>query len=151
MQRSFRFFSSSFASTVRRTMSSSREVISSADAPKAIGPYSQAIKASGNFLFVSGQLGFDPKTGDFASADVEGQAKQALENMGAILKAGGSSFAQVVKTTILLKDINDFAKVNAVYGEYFPSNPPARATYAVAALPKNGLVEIEAVALTSTQ
>eukprot|EP01116_Phalansterium_solitarium_P005287 TRINITY_DN167_c0_g1_i1.p1 TRINITY_DN167_c0_g1~~TRINITY_DN167_c0_g1_i1.p1 ORF type:complete len:133 (+),score=46.75 TRINITY_DN167_c0_g1_i1:67-465(+) len=130
-------------------MSSSREVITSADAPKPIGPFSQAIKASGNLLFVSGQIGSDPKTGDFASPDVEGQAKQALENMGAILKAGGSSFAQVVKTTVLLRDMNDFAKVNAVYGEYFPSNPPARMTYAVAGLPKNALVEIEAVALSA--
>jgi len=126
---------------------SNRIVIATESAPKAIGPYSQGIRASGNFVFVSGQLGLDPKTGDFAAPDVEGQTQRALENMGEILKAANSSFDKVVKTTILLKDIADFPKVNAVYGRFFPNEPPARATYAVAALPKNGLVEIEAIAL----
>eukprot|EP01118_Nematostelium_gracile_P009933 TRINITY_DN3370_c0_g1_i1.p1 TRINITY_DN3370_c0_g1~~TRINITY_DN3370_c0_g1_i1.p1 ORF type:complete len:128 (-),score=49.49 TRINITY_DN3370_c0_g1_i1:110-493(-) len=124
---------------------STKQVISTDDAPKAIGPYSQGITANG-FLYVSGQLGVDPKTGDFVAQDVEQQTEQALKNIGAILKAAGTDYPNVVKTTILLKSIDDFAKVNAIYGKYFPANPPARATYAVAALPKNGLVEIEAIA-----
>jgi len=124
----------------------SRIVISTEHAPKAIGPYSQGIKANGQ-IFVSGQLGLDPKTGDFASNEVEGQAKRALENISAILNAGGSSMEKVVKTTILLKEMADFPKVNAIYEKFFPQNPPARATFAVAGLPKNGLVEIEAIAL----
>jgi len=125
----------------------SRTVIATEGAPKAIGPYSQGIKATGSLVFVSGQLGLDPQTGDFASPTVEGQAQRALENIGAILKAGGSSYENVVKTTILLKDMGDFAKVNAIYEKFFPKDPPARATYAVAGLPKNGLIEIEAIAI----
>jgi 2-iminobutanoate/2-iminopropanoate deaminase len=128
---------------------STRTIISTENAPKAIGPYSQAVKASGSFVFISGQLGLDPKTGDFVSTDIEGQTEQVLKNMGEILKASGSSYDKVVKTTILLKDIKDFPKVNEIYGKYFPSNSPARATYAVSALPKGGLVEIEAVAISN--
>jgi len=122
----------------------SRTVISSPNAPKAIGPYSQGIKANG-FVFVSGQLGLDPQTGNLKEG-LEAQTQRALENIGEILKAAGSSYSNVVKTTILLKDINDFAKVNQIYETFFPKEAPARATYAVAGLPKGGLVEIEAVA-----
>jgi 2-iminobutanoate/2-iminopropanoate deaminase len=121
------------------------QVVSSPDAPKAIGPYSQGIKANG-FLFVSGCLGINPKSGDI-TGDVVAQTKQAMENMRAVLTAGQSSFPQVVKTTILLADITDFPKVNECYATYFPANPPARATFAVKDLPKGGLVEIEAVAV----
>eukprot|EP01112_Ceratiomyxa_fruticulosa_P021749 TRINITY_DN7775_c0_g1_i1.p1 TRINITY_DN7775_c0_g1~~TRINITY_DN7775_c0_g1_i1.p1 ORF type:complete len:136 (+),score=35.08 TRINITY_DN7775_c0_g1_i1:69-476(+) len=123
-----------------------RSVVSTPNAPKAIGPYSQAIKANGQ-LFVSGCIGLDKDTMDFSSPTIEGQTEKVLENMAAILEAGGSSLKSVVKTTILLKDINDFAAVNAIYGKFFPVDPPARATYAVAALPKNALVEIECIAL----
>jgi len=133
---------------VRSMASNNRSVIETEYAPKAIGPYSQGIKANG-FLFVSGQLGLDPKTGEFASQNVEGQAQKCLENLGSILTAGGSSFENVVKTTVLLKDIGDFAKVNAIYAQFFPNKPPARAAYAVATLPKNALVEIEAIAIAN--
>ncbi|KAK9837111.1 hypothetical protein WJX81_003397 [Elliptochloris bilobata] len=125
-----------------------RQVVSTDKAPGAVGPYSQAIK-TGNLVFVSGQLGFIPGTKDFAATDVEGQAEQVMLNLGAILEAAGSSYSQVVKTTVLLASMDDFAKVNAVYGRYFPENPPARACFAVKTLPANGLVEIEAIAETS--
>jgi 2-iminobutanoate/2-iminopropanoate deaminase len=131
----------SFASSSKGKL----EVISSPDAPKAIGPYSQAIKANG-FIFVSGSLGLDPKTSDFPAKEIVAQTKQSLENIKAILAAGGSSMDKVVKTTILLADIKDFPKVNEVYASYFSGNFPARATYAVKDLPKGALVEIEAIA-----
>eukprot|EP00274_Cyanoptyche_gloeocystis_P007146 CAMPEP_0196666130 /NCGR_PEP_ID=MMETSP1086-20130531/63935_1 /TAXON_ID=77921 /ORGANISM="Cyanoptyche gloeocystis , Strain SAG4.97" /LENGTH=126 /DNA_ID=CAMNT_0042003219 /DNA_START=249 /DNA_END=629 /DNA_ORIENTATION=+ len=124
-----------------------KEAVQTNKAPAAVGPYSQAIKTK-DTVYVSGCLGLVPSTGDFESTtDVEIQTKQALENMKAIVEAAGSSMDKVVKTTILLKDINDFAKVNAIYATYFPSVPPARSTFAVAALPKAGLIEIEAIAL----
>lgn len=123
----------------------SREVIATADAPAAIGPYSQAIKAGG-FVFTAGQLGLDPATGKLAEG-VEAQTRQALANLKAILAAAGSSPAQVVKTTIFLADLADFAKVNAIYAEVFDAAPPARSTVQVAALPSSARVEIEAVAL----
>ncbi|MCS7041108.1 MAG: RidA family protein [Anaerolineae bacterium] len=122
-----------------------REVIVTSDAPAAIGPYSQAIKANG-FVFTAGQLGLDPATGRLAEG-VEAQARQALANLKAILAAAGSSPNQVVKTTIFLADMADFAKVNAVYGEVFSAAPPARSTVQVAALPLGARVEIEAIAL----
>ena len=100
-------------------------------------------------LFCSGQLGLDPATKQLVAGDVAAQAQRALENLRAVLEAGGSSFAQVVKTTIFLIDMNDFAAVNAVYATFFPDHPPARSTVAVAALPLGGRVEIEAIALTS--
>lgn len=115
-------------------------------APGAVGPYSQAIKANG-MVYVSGQVGLVPGTKDFAGDDVESQTTQVMENMGAILTEAGSSFTKVIKTTILLADMDDFAKVNAVYGKYFPSEPPARATFAVKGLPLGAKVEIEATAL----
>jgi 2-iminobutanoate/2-iminopropanoate deaminase len=122
-----------------------RNAISTAQAPAAIGPYSQAIRADG-YLFCSGQLGLDPATGDFVAGDVEAQAEQALRNLGAVLQAAGLTFGDVVKTTIFLADIGDFAAVNGVYGRFVTDPPPARSTVAVAALPKGGRVEIEATA-----
>ena len=109
-------------------------------------PYSQAVKA-GNLLFVSGQLGVDPKTGEFVSAEVADQARQSLTNLGAILDAAGVSFSDVAKTTIFVADMNDFQAVNAVYAEFFNEPYPARACVQAARLPKDGRVEIEAVAI----
>ena len=123
-----------------------KTVVSSADAPAAIGPYSQAIGA-GQLLFCSGQLPVVPKTGDLVAQDASAQARQVLENLGAVLKAGGSSYALVVKTTVFLTDLNDFAAMNSVYSEFFPDAPPTRSTIQVAALPKGAKVEIEAIAL----
>ena len=123
-----------------------KTVVSSADAPAAIGPYSQAIGA-GQLLFCSGQLPVVPKTGDLVAQDASAQARQVLENLGAVLKAGGSSYAHVVKTTVFLTDLNDFTAMNSVYSEFFPDAPPARSTIQVAALPKGAKVEIEAIAL----
>ncbi len=121
-----------------------RQAISTTGAPGAIGPYSQAI-ASGDLVFCSGQLGLDPATGELVEG-VEGQADRAMRNLGAVLDAAGLTLADVVKTTIFLADMADFAAVNAVYGRYVPDPPPARSTVEVAALPKAGRVEIEAIA-----
>ena len=122
-----------------------KKIIETDNAPKAIGPYSQAVRA-GDILFVSGQLGIDPETGEFAGAGAVEQAERALLNIEAILKEAGLGLPYVVKTTVILADINDFAKVNEVYAKYFSSDSPARAAYQAAALPKNARVEIEAVA-----
>ena len=122
-----------------------RTAISTPHAPGAIGPYSQAIRADG-YLVCSGQLGLDPATGDFVAGDVEAQAEQALRNLAAVLDMAGISFAEVVKTTIFLADMADFAAVNGVYARFVTDPPPARSTVAVAALPKGGRVEIEAIA-----
>ncbi|MBR8461238.1 RidA family protein [Campylobacter sp. faydin G-24] len=121
-----------------------RKVISTKDAPQAIGPYSQAIVANG-FLFVSGQLGVTA-TGEFAGESVEAQARQSLLNLKAILSEAGASFSDVVKTTIFLADIADFVKVNEIYASFFTQPFPARSTIAVKTLPKNALVEIELIA-----
>ncbi|GIK71800.1 MAG: reactive intermediate/imine deaminase [Chloroflexota bacterium] len=121
----------------------SRQVISTPNAPAAIGPYSQAIRA-GQFLFASGQLGLDPTSGELREG-IEAQTQQALANMQAVLAEAGATVANVVKTTIFLADMADFAVVNRVYGEVFGHEPPARSTVQVAALPKNGLVEIEMI------
>jgi 2-iminobutanoate/2-iminopropanoate deaminase len=121
-----------------------RQAISTGGAPGAIGPYSQAIQ-SGDMLFCSGQLGLDPATGELADG-VEAQADRALRNLQSVLDAGGLSFDDVVKTTIFLADIGDFAAVNEVYARFMPDPPPARSTVQVAALPKSGRVEIEAIA-----
>ncbi len=121
-----------------------RQAISTGGAPGAIGPYSQAIQ-SGDMLFCSGQLGLDPATGELADG-VEAQAERALRNLQSVLDAGGLSFDDVVKTTIFLADIADFAAVNEVYARFMPDPPPARSTVQVAALPKSGRVEIEAIA-----
>ncbi|KAI7845641.1 hypothetical protein COHA_000755 [Chlorella ohadii] len=123
-----------------------REVVNTDKAPGAVGPYSQAIKANG-MVFISGQVPLVPGTKEFAGESVEEQTEQVMKNLGAILAEAGSSFDKVVKTTILLADMSDFAAVNAVYGKYFPENPPARATFAVKGLPLGAKVEIEATAL----
>jgi len=117
-------------------------------APKAIGPYSQAIIANG-FVFCSGQIPIDPATGNLIEGTIEDETRQVLKNLGAVLEAAGSSYDDVVKTTVFLKDMNDFAKMNAVYAEFFkaPAPSPARATVQAAGLPKNVKVEIEAIAL----
>jgi 2-iminobutanoate/2-iminopropanoate deaminase len=126
-----------------------RTAIHSNDAPKAIGPYSQAISAAaGKLLFLSGQIPLDPKTGEMVGAsDVRAQARRVMENLGAVLAAGGASFSSVVKTTIYLADLADFGAVNEIYGSYFKEAPPARATVQVAGLPKGALVEIDAIAV----
>ena len=122
-----------------------RDIINTDAAPAAIGPYSQAVCAD-QLLFVSGQLGINPETGEMPDS-VEEQTKLALNNLDAILKAAGSSAADVVKTTVLLADMADFAVVNELYGDYFPSPYPARACFAVKTLPKNGKVESECIAI----
>jgi 2-iminobutanoate/2-iminopropanoate deaminase len=121
-----------------------RQSISTGGAPDAIGPYSQAIR-SGDMVFCSGQLGLDPTTGELVEG-VEAQADRALRNLQSVLDAAGLGFDDVVKTTIFLADIGDFAAVNAVYARFMPDPPPARSTFQVAALPKGGLIEIEAIA-----
>lgn len=123
-----------------------KEVIHSTLAPKAIGPYSQAI-ATNDLVFVSGQLGIDASTGEFKGTDIHAQTTQSMENIKAILKEAGLGMNSVVKTTILLKSLDDFAVVNEIYGSYFKEPYPARATFQVAKLPKDALVEIEAIAI----
>ncbi|WRF70208.1 RidA family protein [Helicobacter pylori] len=123
-----------------------KEVIHSTLAPKAIGPYSQAI-ATNDLVFVSGQLGIDASTGEFKGVDIHAQTTQSMENIKAILKEAGLGMDSVVKTTILLKSLDDFAVVNEIYGSYFTEPYPARATFQVAKLPKDALVEIEAIAI----
>lgn len=124
-----------------------RQTVGTDQAPAAIGPYSQAIKASGTLLFTSGQIPLEPATGEMVSGDIAAQTTRVLENLRAVLEAGGASLADVVKTTIFLADMADFATVNKVYAEFFPTDPPARSTVQVAALPKGARVEIEAVAV----
>ncbi len=123
-----------------------REVIATNDAPKAIGPYSQAIKANG-FVFISGQIPLDPATQELVSGDVATQTERVLQNLSGILKASGSSLQQVVKTSVFLKSMSDFANMNEVYSRYFNQAPPARSTVEVARLPKDVLVEIDVIAL----
>lgn len=122
-----------------------KEVILTARGPKPIGPYSQAIKANG-LVFVSGQVALDPATGEFVGTDVRQQTERVFENLKGILEASGVSFHHVVKTTVFLKDMNDFAAMNEVYGRYFSVAPPARSTVQAARLPKDALVEIELIA-----
>ncbi len=122
-----------------------RQAIATNGAPAAIGPYSQAIVVDG-LVFCSGQLGLDPVTGSVVDGGVGAQAERSLHNLSAVLDAAGLGWADVVKTTIFLADIADFAEVNAIYGRFMPDPPPARSTVQVAALPKGGLVEIEAIA-----
>lgn len=126
----------------------SREIIATPDAPAAIGPYSQAVKANG-MLFCSGQIAIDPATSKLIDGDVRAQAELVMKNLAAVLKAGGSSFGQVVRTTIFLADMNDFSTVNEIYARAFEGmDPPARATVAVKTLPKSVDVEISCIALT---
>ncbi len=122
-----------------------KKIISTQDAPKAIGPYSQAVQA-GDFLYISGQIPIDPKTGEFAGNDIKTQTRQSLTNICAILQAAGCSIEQVVKVNVYLNDMNDFTAMNEVYGEFFTKDYPARAAVEVAKLPKAALVEIEAIA-----
>ena len=123
-----------------------REAISTNDGPKAIGPYSQAIKANG-FVFVSGQVGIDPATQQVITGDVAAQTDRVLRNLAGILKAAGSGLDKVVRSTVFLKNMNDFGAMNEVYGKYFTSTPPARSTVEVARLPKDVGVEIDVIAL----
>lgn len=122
-----------------------RDVISTNDGPKAIGPYSQAIRANG-FVFVSGQVALDPVTNTLVTGDIAFQTDRVLKNLEGILKAAGTGLPKVVKSTVFLKNMNDFAAMNEVYGRYFPSAPPARSTVEVARLPKDVLVEIDVIA-----
>jgi 2-iminobutanoate/2-iminopropanoate deaminase len=122
-----------------------KHAISSPDAPKAIGPYSQAVRA-GQLLFLSGQVPLDPATGQMVTGDIAAETRRVFENLAAVLKAGGRSFADVVRTTVYLADMNDFAAMNEVYGQYFSEPFPARATVQVARLPKDARVEIDLIA-----
>ena len=125
-----------------------RQVVVAGKAPKPIGPYSVGI-VHGKLVFASGMLGLDPQNGELAPGGVEAETRQSLKNIAAILEAAGSSMGQVLKTTVFLRDMADFARMNAVYAEFFRDEPPARSTVQVAALPKGGAVEIEAVAALS--
>jgi 2-iminobutanoate/2-iminopropanoate deaminase len=128
-----------------------KQCIRTAHAPAAIGPYSQAVVVpvgeGKRMIFCSGQIALVPATGVLVEGDVTAQARQALENLGAVLAAAGASYGDIVRTTIFLADMNDFAAVNAVYGERFPYDPPARSTVAAAGLPRGALVEIDAIAI----
>ena len=123
-----------------------KQIVSTKQAPIAIGPYSQAVKANG-FIFVSGQLPVNPETGNFAGTTIEIQTKQSLDNLKAILEVGNSALEKVLKTTVFLKDMNDFSAMNTIYSQYFSENFPARICVEVARLPKDALVEVEAIAL----
>lgn len=123
-----------------------RQIIQTANAPQAIGPYSQAVKASG-LVFASGQIPIDPGTGQFVPGGIEEQTEQVLKNLSAVLEAAGSSLDRVIKTTVFLADMQEFAAMNEVYGRFFGDQPPARATVEAARLPRDARVEIEAIAL----
>jgi len=127
-------------------MSIMKEIISTSNAPAAIGPYSQAIKA-GNLLFISGQVPLDPATGAVVEGDITVQTRRVLDNVKAILTEAGADFSNVVKTTVFLRDMNDFVPMNRVYAEYYPENCPARSAVQVARLPKDVSVEIETIAV----
>ncbi|MGE0324621.1 MAG: RidA family protein [Polyangiaceae bacterium] len=127
------------------TQPAARQTIQTSDAPAAIGPYSQAVK-NGDLLFLSGQIPLDPKSGELVSGSVADETHRVMQNLGAVLKAAGSGYGDVVKTTIYLMDMADFAQVNEAYATYFDKNPPARATVQVAGLPKGVRVEIDAIA-----
>jgi len=126
----------------------SKARIATSGAPSAVGPYSQAIDA-GDTVYCSGQVGLDPQSGELVTGGLEAQTERALRSLGAVLEAAGLGYADVVKTTCFLVDIGDFAAFNAIYARYFPEPPPARSTFAVAALPKGARVEIEAIARRS--
>jgi 2-iminobutanoate/2-iminopropanoate deaminase len=123
-----------------------KDVVFTPRGPKPIGPYSQAVRSNG-FLFISGQVGFDPQTGEFVGNDVRSQTQRVLENLKAILEAAGASLSHVVKTTVFLKDMNDFPAMNETYAKYFSAAPPARSTVQAARLPKDALVEIDVIAV----
>jgi 2-iminobutanoate/2-iminopropanoate deaminase len=121
-----------------------RTIIETPNAPKAIGPYSQAVRY-GDLLFVSGMLGMDPKTGEFAGPDIEAQAIRVLDNLKAVIDAAGMNLQSVLKSTVFLRDMNDFAKFNEIYGRYFKDMPPARETVQVARLPRDAAIEISVI------
>jgi 2-iminobutanoate/2-iminopropanoate deaminase len=123
-----------------------KTIITTDQAPAAVGPYSQAVRA-GDYLFTAGQLGLIPGSKEFAGPDIESQTRQALQNLKAVLEAGGSCLEHVVKTTVFMADMGEFARMNAIYAEFFTQNPPARSAVQAAALPLGGRVEVEAVAL----
>ncbi len=127
-------------------MGEKKEVVITEKAPQAIGPYSVGIKA-GNLVFTAGQLGINPENGEFVPGGVEAETRQALTNLKAVLEAAGASLRTIVKTTVFLRDMNDFSLMNKIYGEFFTSEFPARSAVEVARLPKDGAVEIEAIAL----
>jgi len=127
-----------------------KQIIETKDAPQAIGPYSQAVRASG-FVFASGQIPIDPQTGEFVSGGVAEQTAQVLKNLSALLEAAGTGLDRVVKTTVFLADMNDFAAMNEVYAKFFAEHPPARATVEAARLPRDARVEIEAIALAGNE
>jgi 2-iminobutanoate/2-iminopropanoate deaminase len=124
----------------------SKQILTSEQAPKAIGPYSAGIR-TGNLVFTAGQLGINPSTGEFVSDEISAQTRQALKNLQAVLEAGGASLENVVKATVFLRDMDDFGAMNEVYAEFFTQNPPARSAVQVARLPKDAAVEIEAIAI----
>jgi 2-iminobutanoate/2-iminopropanoate deaminase len=126
-----------------------KKIISTTEAPAAVGPYSQAIRA-GNLIFCSGQIPLDPKSGKIVEGDITAQARRVMENITAVLRAEGMTFENIVKTTIFLTDLGDFQTVNELYGSYFKSDPPARSTVQVSALPKGANVEIEVIAIANT-
>ena len=127
-------------------MARKKEIVTAEKAPRAIGPYSAAVKA-GDLIFTAGQLGIDPESGEFVPGGIEAETRQALLNLQAVLEAAGSSLQSVVKTTVFLRDMNDFGVMNVIYGEFFTEDYPARSAVQAARLPKDGAVEIEAVAL----
>ena len=124
-----------------------KKIISTNEAPAAVGPYSQAVRA-GSMVFCAGQIPLDPKSGQIVSGDIAAQTRRVLDNVTAVLKAEGLTFEHIVKTTIFLTDLNDFQAVNEIYGSYFKQQPPARSTVQVSALPKGAHVEIEVIAMT---
>ncbi len=129
-------------------MSNKREIISTNQAPLAVGPYSQAVRVGG-FIYTAGQIPLVPETGKLIEGDIAAQTRQVLQNLAKVLEAGGSTLAQVVKTTVFVTNLGDFATINQVYSTFFASQPPARSTVQVAALPLGAKVEIEAVAVVS--
>jgi 2-iminobutanoate/2-iminopropanoate deaminase len=124
-----------------------RKVIATKNAPGALGPYNQAIVAQGSMLFTAGQIPMDAESGEIVGTTIEVQTDKALSNLKAVVEAGGSSLANVIKTTVFMKDMNDFVKMNGVYAKYFDENPPSRSAVEVARLPKDVLVEVECIAL----
>src|SRR3989442_15623395 len=123
-----------------------KKIISTSDAPQAIGPYSQGVRV-GSTIYYSGQIPLDPKTGQIVSGDIETQARRVMESIGGLLKAEGLNYDNIIKTTIFLADINDFQKVNEIYGSYFKKSPPARSNIQAGALPKGARLEIEVIAV----
>jgi 2-iminobutanoate/2-iminopropanoate deaminase len=124
-----------------------RKVISTKNAPEAIGPYNQAIKASGNFIYTAGQIALNPETGEMVGETIQEQTHQAIKNIQAVLQAAGADLKNIIKTTVILNDMNDFVAMNEIYASYFSEEPPARATFGGCKLPKAALVEMECVAV----